>query len=75
MEARTSHGPGKTQGQRGVEGQGGGWHAGGVCPALKAAFFFFLFLSLNADPGHTSVVDTTGIWPSAPLTSFSPLQI
>lgn len=43
MEARTSHGPSKTQGQRGVGGQGGGWHAGGVCPALKAVFFFFSF--------------------------------
>lgn len=75
MEARTSHGPGKTQGQRGV----GGGRRGLACQrrvsGSKSRVFFFFFLSLNADPGHTSVVDTTGIWPSAPLTSFFPLQI
>lgn len=70
MEARATLGPCKDPGPARR-----GWHAGWECLALKACFFF-LFLSLNAETGHASVVDATGIWLSVRSSvCFSPLQI
>lgn len=43
MEARTSHGPGKTQGQRGVGGAGRGLACRRRVSGSKSRVFFFSF--------------------------------